>query len=120
PFLFAPRAWPMAGINRWKLADNLRRSLVAPASLGLLVLAMAGHGLALPAALGLVLAAHGAGPAMAALAAVVPHRWDRFNTRFLPLGALGLWRALVGGLWSLSQLLSQALSAAAAVGRTAY
>ena len=29
----------MAGINRWKLADNLRRSLVAPASLGLLVLA---------------------------------------------------------------------------------
>ena len=32
PFLLSPKRWPMAGINRWKLLDNLRRSLVAPAS----------------------------------------------------------------------------------------
>lgn len=120
PFLLAPRACPLPGINRWKLADNLRRSLVAPASLGLLLLAMAGHGLSLPAALGLVLVAHGVGPAMAALAAVVPHRWDRVNARFLSLAAGGLGRALLAGLWSISQLFAQSLSALDAVGRTLW
>ena len=40
----------MAGINRWKLADNLRRSLVAPAALALIALALGGLGVALPVA----------------------------------------------------------------------
>jgi cyclic beta-1,2-glucan synthetase len=38
----APARWPMRAVNRWKMIDNLRRSLVAPASLALLVLALAG------------------------------------------------------------------------------
>ena len=36
------RRYDLPGITRWKLLDNLRRSLVAPASAGLLVLALAG------------------------------------------------------------------------------
>lgn len=120
PMLLAPREWAMAGINRWKLLDNLRRSLVAPSSLAVLLMAMAGQGLALHVALGLVLAAHGAGPAMAALSAWIPHRLDRFNTRFACLAAADLWRALLAVLWSLSQLPAQALSAGDAAGRTLY
>ncbi len=120
PMLFAPREWPMAGINRWKLVDNLRRSLVAPTSLAVLLLAMAGQGLSLPAVLALVLAAHSAGPSMAALSAWVPHRVDRFNARFATLAAAGLWRVLVAGVWSLSQLPAQALNMGDAVLRTLY
>ncbi|MGC4394542.1 GH36-type glycosyl hydrolase domain-containing protein [Hydrogenophaga sp. T2] len=120
PMLLAPRAWPMAGISRWKLADNLRRTLVAPASLALLLLAMTGQGLSLPVALALVLAAHSAGPAMAALSAWVPHRLDRFNIRFVTLATADLWRTALAGLWALSQLPAQALSAADAALRTVY
>ena len=32
--------WRLRGINRWKMFDNLRRSLVAPMSLALLLLAL--------------------------------------------------------------------------------
>ena len=63
-----PRRYPLGALNRWKMADNLRRSLVAPMSLALLVLALAGASVGLPAALGLVLAAFAAGPLLGALA----------------------------------------------------
>ncbi|WP_043820024.1 hypothetical protein, partial [Rubrivivax gelatinosus] len=37
-----PAQLPLGAVNRWKLADNLRRSLVAPGSLALLLAALAG------------------------------------------------------------------------------
>lgn len=120
PFLLATRAWPMAGIDRWKMADNLRRSLVTPASLVLLLTSMGGAGLALPAAWTLVLAALGAGPVMAAVAALVPHRRDRFSGRFIQLGLRDLGRALLATLWQASQLPAQALLALDAVLRTVW
>eukprot|EP01032_Pedospumella_encystans_P036988 gene36988-41870_t len=57
PFLLRPHRWQLSPINRLKLLDNLRRSLVTPASLLLLLLAMWGVGLSLGAALGLAVAA---------------------------------------------------------------
>ena len=39
PFLLAPARYGLRAINRWKMLDNLRRSLVAPMSLALLLLA---------------------------------------------------------------------------------
>ncbi|WP_302174599.1 GH36-type glycosyl hydrolase domain-containing protein [uncultured Hydrogenophaga sp.] len=120
PFLLAPRAWPMAGIDRWKMADNLRRSLVAPASLALLLLSMGGAGLTWPAAWALVLAALRAGPVMAAVASLVPHRRDRLSGRFVELGLRDVWRALLATLWQASQLPAQALLALDAVLRTGW
>jgi cyclic beta-1,2-glucan synthetase len=42
--LLQPARYPLGLLNRWKMADNLRRSLVAPASLAALALALAGLG----------------------------------------------------------------------------
>lgn len=120
PFLCQPRIWPMAAINRWKLFDNLRRSLVAPASTALLLLSMFGIGLAPLAALGTVFAAHAAGAVIGAMAGLVPtpgvFAWRRYYRDAL----WELWRALAGGLWQLSQLLPQAVHHLDAVARSTW
>lgn len=120
PFLWPHRRWPLDAINRWKLLDNLRRSLVAPAALALIALALGGLGLALPVALALSLAAYAAGPLMGTLAAWVPRRWDLAGERFATTAALDLLRALAGGLWQLALLPQHALRALDAVLRTVH
>ncbi|OYU78236.1 MAG: hypothetical protein CFE45_29850, partial [Burkholderiales bacterium PBB5] len=74
PFLAHPRRWPMALINRWKMLDNLRRTLVAPASLALLLLVLATGVLPLGLTLAVVAAAFCAGPLLGALAGLAPSR----------------------------------------------
>jgi cyclic beta-1,2-glucan synthetase len=120
PFLLHGRQWPLGTINRWKLFDNLRRSLVAPACLLLIALAMAGLGLSLPAALALTVAAHAAGPIMGALAGWVPRHWRLLGQRYAVAAAQDLLRALGGGLWHLALLPQQAVLALDAVLRTLY
>jgi cyclic beta-1,2-glucan synthetase len=120
PFLVRPHCWPMAGINRWKLIDNLRRSLLAPASALLLLLSMVGVGATPSATLALVLAAHGAGPVLAAAASWVPAQGNFSWQRWYRLAALDIARAVAGGMWHLSQLLRQAMRDTDAVVRTLY
>jgi cyclic beta-1,2-glucan synthetase len=109
PFLLQRQRWPITPINRWKMADNLRRSLVAPAALLLLGLSVLGHGLPLWSALALVLAAYAAGPAMGALAGCVPAHAQVLGPRFAHACALDGLRALAGGLWQLALLPRQAV-----------
>jgi cyclic beta-1,2-glucan synthetase len=120
PFLLRNRHWPLSAINRWKLLDNLRRSLVAPASLLLIGLAMAGIGLSLPAALSLTVAAYAAGPLLGALAGWVPRRWHLVGERFAVTASMDLLRAIGGGLWQLALLQQQALMSLDAVLRTLH
>jgi cyclic beta-1,2-glucan synthetase len=120
PFLLRPRHWPMDGINRWKMADNLRRSLVAPAALALLALALAGVSVSPGAALALVLAAFMAGPLMGAVSGFAPSRDDLAKRHFYRLAGADMARALGAGLWHLAQLLQQALQALDAIGRALY
>jgi cyclic beta-1,2-glucan synthetase len=120
PFLLQPRRWPMAVINRWKLFDNLRRSLVAPASLALVVLAMFGYGVSLPLALCVTLAAQAAAPLMGALAGAVPQRLGLVGLRFGRALLIDLLRAVGGGLWHLATLLQQSLLLVDALVRTVY
>ena len=109
PFLLHPRRWPMPLINRWKMLDNLRRSLVAPASLALLLLVLATGVLPLGLALGVVVAAFCAGPLLGAVAGLAPSRDDIALRRFFRLAGADVLRALLTGVWHLAMLLQQAL-----------
>jgi cyclic beta-1,2-glucan synthetase len=104
PFIRHPRRWGLRGIHVWKMLDNLRRSLVAPASLLLLVASWVGVGLSPAWALAVVAAAFGAGPLMGALAGCAPAR-DRISLpRFYRQALIELGRAVGGTLWHLALL----------------
>ena len=119
PFLVRP-GYALCAINRWKMIDNLRRSLVAPMSLALLLMALASHVVSAGAALGLVLAAFIAGPLMGAVAGFAPSH-DRIAKRhFYRQAFADLRRAVGSGLWLMAQLLRLALSGIDALGRALY
>lgn len=104
PFINHPERWGLRSVHVWKMLDNLRRSLMAPASLLLLVLSWLGVGLTPGWALVVVSAAFGAGPLMGALAACAPAR-DRISLpRFYRQAAIELGRAVGGTLWHLAML----------------
>ncbi len=120
PFLFKPQAYPSRAINRWKMLDNLRRSLVAPMSLALLVLALA-TGVVTPlAALALVFGALTAGPLMGAVAGLAPSHDDIAKLHFYRQALADLRRALLSGLWLMAQLLQQAMLSTDAVLRALW
>ena len=120
PFLTQPMHWRLRGINRWKMFDNLRRSLVAPASLGLLLLALSTAVLSPWAALVLVLAAFSAGPLLGSVAGFAPSRDDLARLHFFRQAALDLLRAVLGGLWFSVQLLQMSLMALDAILRAIW
>jgi cyclic beta-1,2-glucan synthetase len=112
----------LRAINRWKMLDNLRRSLVAPASLALLLLALAGLATAPPVVLvlALVFMAFAAGPLMGAMAGLMPSHRDVAVFHFSYHALADLARALLGGLWHIAMLPQQALLALDAQARTAW
>ena len=120
PFMLNGTRYPLRAIHRWKMFDNLRRSLVAPMSLALLLLAMAGYGLSPWAALGLVLAAFATGPLISAVAGFSPSRDDIAKLHFYRQAGSDLLRAVCGPLWHLAQLLQQALQSGDAIVRALY
>ena len=120
PFLLNPKRYRLRAINRWKMFDNLRRSLVPPTALALLLLALAGDFISPWSALALVLAAFSAGPLMGAVAGFSPSRDDLAKWHFYHQAGADLGRALWGGLWHLAQLLQQATLALDAVARALW
>ena len=120
PFLFKPGTYRMRAINRWKMIDNLRRSLVAPMSLALLVLALGSNAVSPLAALALVFAALVAGPLMGSVAGLAPSRDDIAKLHFYRQALRELQRAVLSGLWLMGQLLQQALASADAVLRALW
>ncbi len=120
PSFSGGKPYPLRAINRWKMFDNLRRSLVAPMSLALLLLALATNVVSAWAALALVVAAFLAGPLMGAVAGFAPSRDDVALRHFYWQAAADLSRALWGGLWHLALLLHQALMAVDAITRSLY
>ena len=109
PFMVSPRRWSLSGLNLWKMIDNVRRSLVAPAAVGLLLASAVTATPKPAAALLMVIAALGIGPLIGALATLAGAD-DR--VALAPLmrhvgHALG--QALASTAWQLAQLLQQAL-----------
>ena len=120
PFLANTRLYRTRAINRWKMFDNLRRSLVAPMSLALMLLALGSTVVSPWAALALVVAAFSAGPLMGAVAGFSPSRDDMAKRHFYHQAAIDLARVVWGGLWHLAQLLPQAMMAVDAISRVLY
>ncbi|MFM9917328.1 MAG: GH36-type glycosyl hydrolase domain-containing protein [Rhizobacter sp.] len=110
----------LRSINRWKMFDNLRRSLVAPMSLALLLLALVSSVVSPWLAFALVLAAFSAGPLMGAVAGFSPSRDDIAQRYFYRQAAADLARALCGGAWLLALLPAQSVLALDAIGRAVY
>ena len=120
PFLVRAGRWRLRAINRWKMLDNLRRSLVAPMSLALLVFALASGVVSPWAALALVAFAFSGGPLMGAIAGLAPSRDDIARTHFFRQAFADLGRAFASGAWLLAQLLQLALMAIDAIVRSLY
>ncbi len=120
PIFASPKLYPMRGVNRWKVFDNLRRSLVAPAALALLTLALVRPVVSPWAALALVFAAFGAGPLIGAIAGFAPSRDNIALRHFYRGAALGLARSLLGTLWHVAQLVQHATLAVDAIVRSLH
>ncbi|SEL62363.1 cyclic beta-1,2-glucan synthetase [Roseateles sp. YR242] len=120
PFLLHPRRYRLGAINRWKLLDNLRRSLVAPFSLGLLLAVMTTDALPLGLTLALVFAAFGIGPLVGALAGLVPSRDGLALRHFYRETGADLGRAVALAGWHVALLLHLGLLYLDAVGRALW
>jgi cyclic beta-1,2-glucan synthetase len=120
PFIFGNKIPGLAGINRWKMIDNLRRSLVAPMSLALLFAAAMGTAISLWAAVALVFGAFSAGPIMGAFTGFFSHRENLAKRHFYFYAFKELHRSVLGGLWHMAQLGQQALNSFDAISRALY
>lgn len=120
PWLLQASPSRLPGIQRWKMLDNLRRSLVAPTSTAFLLLALTTGSVSPWSALALVMAAFMAGPLLGTVAGFVPNRNDIAKHHFFHEAVLDLVRVLWVGLWHLAMLLQHALLALDAIGRALY
>ncbi len=120
PILLRAGHYGIRAVNCWKMIDNLRRSLVAPASLALLALALATTAVSPWAVLALIALAFSAGPLMGALASFAPSRDDVAGFHFFRQGLADLARAILSGVWLLAQLMQLALMAVDAIVRAVW
>lgn len=120
PLMFGAATRGVRGINRWKMVDNLRRSLVAPLSAALVLLSLA-TGIPHPMqALALVFGALVAGPLLGAVAGLAPSRDDVAKFYFYRQAATEVLRATCGGLWLMAQMLYFAMLNLDAISRTLW
>ncbi|MGZ5238758.1 MAG: GH36-type glycosyl hydrolase domain-containing protein, partial [Caldimonas sp.] len=120
PILLQPRRYALRAVNRWKMIDNLRRSLVAPMSLALLALALATSVVSPWSALWLIAFAFTAGPLMGTVAGFAATRSDVARLHFYRQGLADLARTLASGAWLLGQLTQLALMATDAIVRAVW
>ncbi|MDY0745396.1 glucoamylase family protein [Paucibacter sp. R3-3] len=120
PFLARASRYGLAAINRWKMLDNLRRSLVAPSSLALLLLVLATGVLPLSWTLLVIAAAFSAGPLLGAVAGLAPNRDDVALGLFYRHAGADVLRALMLAVWHGVQLLQLSLMYGDAIVRALY
>lgn len=118
--IFHPDQVGLSAVHLWKMGDNLRRSLVGPAALALLLIALGGYLLSPWRVLVIVLAAYGAGPVLGALAGFATSRDGAAKQHFYTEALIDLARASSGALWHLVQLVQQSMMYLHAVGLALY
>jgi len=120
PFIARAGRYGLAPINRWKLIDNLRRSLVAPMALGLMLLALGTGVLPFGLTLTVVAGAFAIGPLVGALAGLVPSRDGLARRHFYRETGHDLRRALGVAAWHVALLLHLSLLYLDAIGRALW
>ncbi|UUZ71585.1 DUF3131 domain-containing protein [Polaromonas sp. P1(28)-8] len=108
PLMLRARHFGIDALGVWRMTDNLRRSLVAPAALALLVWVIFTGALPLATTLAFVLSAYLAGPLMGALAGLVPTRRGIAWLHFFHVGLREVARSFAASAWQFSQLAVQA------------
>ena len=120
PLMARARHYGLDALSLLKMADNLRRSLVLPATFALLVWVIFTG--ALPLGLALLAAASAllAGPLLGAVAGLVPTRQGIAWRHFFRVGRHELLRTLAGAAWQFSQIPAQTLLLLDAAVRTVW
>ena len=108
PLMLQGKKYGIDSLGLWKMFDNLRRTLVVPASLTLLLWVVFTGAMPLSQTLMVVLAAFLAGPLLGALAGLVPTRRGIVLRHFFHVGMAALWQAFGAAAWQFTQLFHKA------------
>ncbi len=120
PLMFKSRHYGIDSLGLVKMYDNLRRSLVVPASTGLLVWVIFTGAMPLDKAMWMVLAAFLAGPLLGALAGLVPSRRGIVLAHFFYVGLTQLLLSVSAAAWQLTQLFQKTALLLDAIGRAVW
>ena len=104
PLMLRATHYGIDSLGLWKMFDNLRRSLVVPASMILLTWVVFTAAMPLSKALSMVLAACLVGPLLSALADLIPSRRGIVLRHFFHVGMAALWRSFGAAAWQFTQL----------------
>jgi cyclic beta-1,2-glucan synthetase len=114
------RRFGIDALGLWRMADNLRRSLIAPAGFALLAWVVFTGALPLSTAAAFTFMAFLAGPLMGALAGLVPTRRGIAWLHFFDVGMRDVGRSLAQAAWQFSQLAAQAALMIDAIARVLW
>jgi cyclic beta-1,2-glucan synthetase len=109
PLMWNARRYSIDALGIWKMLDNLRRSLVVPATFALLIWVIFTNSLPLGTALFTAIAALLAGPLLGALAGLVPTRRGISWRHFFQVGRGELLSTFGSAAWQFSQIPAQSL-----------
>jgi cyclic beta-1,2-glucan synthetase len=109
PLMLRAASFGIDALGLWRMADNLRRSLIVPAGFALLTWVIFTGALSIKTALALTFFAFLAGPLMGALAGLVPTRRGIAWLHFFDVGMRDVGRSLAQAAWQFSQLAVQAV-----------
>lgn len=108
PLMLRAPSFGIDALGLWRMADNLRRSLVVPAGFALLAWVVFTGALPPGTAIAFTFLAFLVGPLTGALAGLVPTRRGIAWLHFFDIGMRDVGRALAQALWQFSQLAVQA------------
>lgn len=107
PLMLRARRFGIDALGLWKMGDNLRRTMVVPASTALLAWVVFTDSFPLNWALAAVGAALVLGPLLGALAGLVPTRRSIELPHFFDVGVAEFLRATASAAWQFVQLAAQ-------------
>ena len=120
PLLMQASRYHLSMLHRWKIVDNLRRSLIEPLCVVLIVACLAIDARLAWSALALVTMAFMVGPLIGAIASAIPRRSDLVWPHFFRGAAVDLLRAVGLAVWRIALLLAQAGMLLDAIVRALY